>query len=220
MYRMGKRTMGSAFAPVKKRSKKTTSSGQLAALKRKVARLQPELKDLQVTQLAFDPTAAAGQIDYLSGTVVGTSDVNRIGKKINITNIRVRVSLSVSPAAGHDTCMVFLIRDRESAGVVPTISGAATSIFTSFSPHDVLQRASTIDRFTILNQWTFNSAAALADYNLPNRVFEWKGNMVLEYADDTAAQTGASKNALYLVALATVDTFDMNYAVHCKFTDV
>lgn len=208
----------SAFTPVKRY--KLTRPGMLVAMKRKLNRIKkPEVKDFQVSSTVFDPTAAAGQIDYVSGIVVGTSDTQRIGKQIRVVKIYVRCALSVTPAAGQDLCMIFLIKDLESNGVVPTISGAVNAIFTSFNPLIAVQQPGTKDRFKIMKQWAFTSAAALSDYNLPNREFTWNGDIVVNYGDDTAAQTGAAHNALYLVGLSTADTFDANYTVDLGFTD-
>lgn len=217
---MGKRKFASAFAPVK-RAKRSTSS-QLVALKRKVSRLSPEVKDHQVSSATFDPTTAAGAIVYVSNIGTGTSDNQRVGKKVVISRIKVRLSIAGLPAAAAAPlyCSVYLIKDAESAGTVPTISGAATSIFTSFDPTTAMEARENKDRFKILNQWHFDQNTAQSDYNILNRAVDYKCNHVLHFSDDSTTQAAAGKNALYLVALTTSDDIDMNFACEFDFTDV
>lgn len=214
---------GNGYRPFPKRLKASFSNWKLAKLQRKVNRLSPEVKDFVLTSVIFNPTSAAGQIDYLSALSTGASDNQRIGKKIVVKRIRLHLTTNTAPVTNtaNEIASIFLVKDKESGGVIPTIAGAATSIFSSFNPALAVQARETKDRFTILRRWDITGAAvSTGQYNIHGYRYDKRCNHIVHFSDDSATIAGSGKNAFYLVGLTNDDTFDYNYSFEMDFTDM
>lgn len=191
-------------------------------LQKKVARLTPEKKYDVVAFAQNNITAAAGAISYLSALVEGANGSERIGNKVRILELAIQINTGGSGATQSLMCKTYLVRDLESNGVVPVISGTAQSIFSSFDPNTAYVNFFTKDRFKVLKTWLW-SEFCMAAGNLPTYK---EGRLKLDtysyFHDATANQTAAGKHAYYLVTLTqdVVGTFDVVGAVEWTFTDV
>lgn len=191
-------------------------------LQRKVAQLTPERKYDTVAFANNNITAAAGAISYISALVEGANGSERIGNKVRMLELYVQINTGGSNATQSLMCKTYLVRDLESNGVVPVISGTAQSIFTSFDPNTAFVNFFTKERFKVLRTWLW-SEFPMAAGNLPTyRESRIKLGTYSHFHDATANQTAAGKHAYYLVTLTqdAVGTFDVVGAVEWTFTDV
>lgn len=208
--------------PAKKRAK--TVQAKLSRLQRQVALLKPETKIFQSTGSFTNMTAGTYYVQYLSAIAQGSDKVNRIGNTIRPKGLHLKGALQdwVTSAQG-DAYYMAIVLDRDSNGVVPTASGTAESIFTSANFYSALVQENTADRFKIL--WD-NTATSYAMTNglkgYPFIELRSALSSAMTFRDTSAAQTGAGKNALYLVLLpiASNSLVDFNFGWEITFTDV
>jgi len=166
---------------------------------------------------------AAGGIALVSGIAQGTNIDNRIGDYIHAKkfDINVKITSGVAAAGSHAQYRVLLVLDKDSNGVVPTISGVANAIMTGSQPINQLSRV-TAGRFKILRD-KIVGATALQN---GDHEFIWRWEVVLNhkmtFRGTSAAQTDVGKNALYLVCLSddTADAVDFASSQQLGFTDV
>lgn len=215
-------------APLKKQRTggHPTLQGKVNRLQRVVNALRPELKVVAETDVFTNVPAAAGTIIYLTAIGQGSDIVNRIGDRISIKEIELNCELTggtpAQPGGNLTNFGVYLIKDMESNGVIPVVSGTAQSIFSAAGTLQAMVQPSTRERFKIVRQWCHNTAE-LQGGNTPNH---WKWVVPCSgqtfYHDTTANQTGAGKNAYYLVCLSEDlgDTVDFAIFSQVRFTDV
>jgi len=228
MYR--KRVYGGptrgAYSGCAKRSRTVAPlSAKVKALQKKVALLRPETKVLQTTVNVTNVTDTVGSITYLSGVAQALTDTGRIGDKIHVTNISGAISAYNNVAAANNYIYsVFIIKDSDSNGVVPVISGTAQAMFTSFNARLAFTQTGTTERFKILARHDFaaNAAALGGPQSGTFQKFNIKLNHTLTYRDTSSAQTGAGKNALYMVIITddTADVVDFVAPVAIEYVDV
>lgn len=215
-------------SPAYKRQKTThTDHVKLARLQRQVAALRPEVKLFETG--TFVPGAApvptAGVISPLTLIAQGTNAENRIGDICRAVSLEVKILPSTNStivAASVASYSFLIVKDLESNGVLPTISGA-NGIFVSNTPVGCIQQAETSKRFKILAQRTFT----LTEINLSRNVFiRWflKFNHQMTFHDATATQTACGKNAMYIVMLTDDPGINASHASYnvsavLRFTD-
>lgn len=198
---------------------------RLTKLIRKVNALDPELKTFQASTSFTNVDDAAGQIVYVSGIAQGVDTYRRIGDKVSIKGIDINIKVTggnLATAGNLALYGVYLIKDLQSSGVVPVVSGTDQSIFTNPGPTQAMVNFSTKDRFKILKKWVFGSGMLAGGNTLPIHSFKYKCNAVSTYHDATTAISGAGKNAYYLVVLSddATDTVDMAMFTEIRFTDL
>lgn len=203
-------------------SNKKTTEQRLLTLTRKVNALNPELKSYQVSGSFTNVTAAAGQIGYVSSVAQGADVFNRIGDKIQAKEL----TIYFKPTGGdtgnfQDLYGVYLIKDLESNGVVPVVSGTAQSIFANPGPLQAIINTNVKDRFKMVKRWVYAGVAVAVGNQNPYHEFKCKLNHVMNYHDATGAQTGAGKNAYYLVVLSddAANTIDFSWYAELRFVD-
>lgn len=112
--------------------------------------------------LALDTT---GTVLLLNGTVPGTNEFNRIGRKITMKAIRLRFGLfPAAPAAGQNEALrILLVYDRQSNGAAPAWAdviqsqdAAGTTSSTAWDHRNESNR----DRFVVLRDWHFKATGA------------------------------------------------------------
>lgn len=218
--------MGGAGGGAYKRARTTGAlSAKVKTLQRKVALLRPETKELHTLVNASNITSAAGSITYLSGINQSLTDAGRIGDRVRVTSLSGSVSMySGAAAVTGNMYSVFIVKDTDSNGVVPIISGSYLSILSAFNPRTTFAETANSDRFKILARKDFASNS----YNLGGpqsgtfQKFNIKMNHVLTYRDTTPIQGGAGKNALYMVIIHddAGSTVDFVSPVTMTYTDV
>lgn len=217
---------GSPYSRSAKRARTAAPlTAKVQALQRKVALLRPETKVLQTLVSATNVSDIAGSITYISGVAQALTDTGRIGDRIRVTSVSGSISMynQFSAAAGL-LYSVFIVKDMDSNGAIPTISGAAQSILTSFNSRTAFPQTGTVGRFKILARRDFGSNAANSGgpQSGTYQTFNIKMNHTLTYRDTSSAQTGAGKNALYMVVITddTIDSVDLVAPITITYTDV
>lgn len=199
---------------------------ELAKLKRQVARLKPELK-IFPSALAFTNVPAAGSIGYVSAIVQGSNETDRDGNQIRPqwADIIIQCTSGLpgpNVASQYLNYAAYFIKDSQSSGVIPTISGTAQSIFVGATPYTGLVQYNTKDRFKVLKEWHWNNNQ-LHNGTQPCLVrSRVRLGGVTDYHDTTAGQASAGKNAYYIVILTSDanGVVDFDSFVHFAYTDV
>lgn len=200
-----------------------STEAKLLKLTKKVNALAPELKTLQAAGSATNVDDAAGAISYITGIAQGSDVINRVGDKICLKEINIKAKITAGFTTGTQTLYgLYLVKDLQSNGVVPTVSGTAQSIFVNPGPVQAFVNVSTKDRFKIVRQFVFGGVPLAAGNQTDYVQFKVKCNHVMSYHDTTSAQTGSGKNAYYLVFLTddATDTVDWAFFTELRFTDV
>lgn len=217
---------GSSYSRSAKRARVAPPlTAKVQALQRKVALLRPETKVLQTLVNISNVADTVGSITYISGVAQALTDTGRIGDKIRVTSVSGSISVynQFSVVSGN-LYSVFIVKDLDSSGVVPVISGTAQSIFSSFNSRTSFPQTGTTDRFKILARKDFasNAAALGGPQSGTYQTFNIKMNHTLTYRDTSSAQTGAGKNALYMVVLTDDinDAVDLVAPIAITYTDV
>jgi len=196
---------------------------QVADLRRRVTRHQPELKSYQLAASFTNVVSGSGAIIYLSPIAQGTDVDDRIGDKVHMHSIAVKFKVTGgldSTAGSLGLVGVYLIKDLQSNGVVPTVAGTSQSIFVNPGPVQAMINPTTKDRFKLIRSYVYGSYATYSGNQLPLGQFASKANHIMTYHDSTTAQTGAGKNAYYLVCLTdSNDTTDLATYSEIRFTD-
>lgn len=195
-------------------------AGKVARLSRAIGR--PEVKHFQVGG-TIAPTAAAGAIAYLSGIGQGSDDFNRIGSRINLKRLHQMVMMTTtSGVTAVLSYIIYIIKDLESSGVIPVVTGTAQAIFSNANPNQAFIQPAVKDRFKIVTQFEFAAVENLNGNRSPFRQKVLKRSDNMFYHDATGAQTGAGKNAFYIVALSNdaANTSVFTYESEFSYTDV
>ena len=204
-----------------RKASRQTDHAKLQRLQRQVAALRPELKYYQESATLSNIGAAVGLVTYVSGIAQGSDDINRIGNQITVKSVDMNIKCVSGYSSNPATYVVYLIRDNDSNGVLPTVSGTVNSILTGSQPINQLLRTAE-GRFKILRKKQL-SGLMLASGS-EQFVFTWsiKLNTILTYRGTTGAQANAGKHALYLVIVSddASDTVDFAYSSQIGFTDV
>lgn len=202
---------------------KKRRTGKLKHLQRKVARLTPEQKYDVVTFSQSNITAAAGAISYISALVEGANGSERIGNKVRMLHVKCQLNVGGAQATQGLILKSYLVRDLESNGVVPVISGTAQSIFSSFDPNTAYVNFFSKDRFKVLKVWLWTELCLTTGNDNSFRESFIKLDTFSYFHDATANQTAAGKHAYYLVTLSQESigaTIDCVGAFEWTFTDV
>lgn len=217
-----KRIYGGArsTAPAK-RSK--TISAKVSRLQRQVAVLRPELKWVSGTSSLPNVDDAAGGIAYVSGIAQGTNVDNRVGEVVMAKRLDINVKVLSNVAALNTfvTYRILLILDKDSNGVVPTITAVANAIMLGSQPINLLNRVAA-GRFKILRD-KYITAGQLQSGSEAN-IWKWEVplNHKMTFRGTNSTQAEAGKNSLYLVCLSddTADVVDFASAQQLGYTDV
>jgi len=215
--RAGGWAWGSALAPKKKAK---TVAAKVTRLQRQVALLKPETKIFYASGSQSNVTQAAGVIMYHSDVVQGTADNNRIGDSIRPQWIQLRGMCNIS---GQTTFRVMLVKDSDSNGVVPSIAGAAESIFIDFLARTCFRNSLTHKRFTVLYDKFVNDRQLTYGANGGGYFDSGKIKLsgVTTYRASAGNNTDAGKNQYYVVIVVDdADTADFNWKTEMGFTDV
>lgn len=219
-----KRVYADAGNSCPKRFKATPASTQkqLALLKRKVARIAPEKKFCIISQSILNVDDAAGGIAYISGLAEGVDYLNRVGQRVYFDHLELNVAVTGGASSGSTSLYAaYFIKDTLSTGALPSIAGTSQSIMASFSPIGGFINPLMKERFKLLRKWDFNGLM-LNSGDHPS-MQRWSVDLTgpSEYIDTTAAVTGASKNAYYVVCLSNdaTDAIDFNCNGQMTFTD-
>lgn len=232
---MGEREFGMTFktvrlasgAPAFKRAKKAhTDHAKLMRLQKQVNALRPEVKMFEGSIVPTFPTNTTGSIDYISAVSQGSDNTNRIGDKISPKWIDIIVAITAGgthSASSVDQVNFYLIKDLESNGVAPIVSGSAQSIFTSPNPVRATLNTNTRERFKIVKKWIF-PYNELFSGNIPFiRQHRLNLSGVTFFHGAGSNNAAAGKNSYWMVALSTqpaVTTEVANYEYLFGFTDV
>lgn len=210
---------GSATKRVYKKAKSLPA--KVTRLQRQVALLRPEEKVFQGTISVNNITQAAGNIQYVSAVLQGSADSSRVVDTIRPTYIRV-IGL-VNPFLLVTQVRMFLVKDLQSNGVIPTIGSATSSILTTFLPRTALPTTTTRKRFKIL--WEYSMTDNQALQGVDGSPYFDTGRIPLSGVTTFQATTGgvadALKNQYYFVTIVDgADTLDYNAGYEIGFTDV
>lgn len=227
---MRKRTYGGSSSgysrrPFKRARTDGTLSAKFKSLQRKVALLSPETKYFRGTVNQSNVTTA-GSVSWMSAVLAGTGQSNRIGEKIRVTGIKLRCQYgqykSVNTAPG--VYYFAMVKDSESSGAIPTLSGATTSIFSGTGPAQaVAVQDTTKDRFQVVRSFLVDSNQLYAGAS-PGSTWDWKVkcNSVMTFQSSGGTVADASKNHLYFVIMTddTTGTLDVACDFEIAYIDV
>lgn len=210
---LGKRSMG--IAPAATRGFYGISS----------FRGRNELKTIDTQTASVIASATTGNIILLSGVAVGTDYNTRIGRKVVIKSVYLRMAAYLTPAAPAnegDFIRCLLIVDKQANGAAPVIS-------------DIFQNSNYIDPLNLNNRDRFkvmydkmiafgpsNYAAAAITGGAPQPRFK-KYFKLCNYETifgGTGATVGSiQSNALYLVFLSKQGLTYVDYNCRVRFMD-
>lgn len=223
-YRLRSGAPAPSYAYKKRRTAgASTTQQQLTQLKRKVAALKPEVKCAETNGQLANVVGATGAISYMSGIAQGVTKQTRLGDQIRLTRIQFRIQCvdALSAASGNFVNRILVVRDKAATGVIPTISGAMASVLTAGDTL-TMPNPSSLDRFTILKDWTYNGNQ-LTLGNISGEFWcDMKMNHVMDYLDAGATITSAGSNSLFVIVVtdATASTQDFNFIANLYFTDI
>lgn len=227
---MRKRTYGGSSSgysrrPFKRARTDGTLSAKFKSLQRKVALLSPETKYFRGTVNQTNVTTA-GSVSWMSAVLAGTGQSNRIGEKIRVTGIKLRCQYGQFKTVSGTPAMYYfaLVKDSESSGAIPTLSGATTSIFSGTGPlQAVAVQDTTKDRFQVVRGILVDSNQLYAG-NSPGSTWDWKVkcNSVMTFQSSTDTVADASKNHLYFIIMTddTTGTLDVACDFEIAYIDV
>jgi len=200
----------------------TSDHNKLLKLQRAVASLAPELKWFTSSGSVLNVNDGNGSIACVSLVAQGTDDVNRIGNQISAKKISINCKLidGGSAVGSVSTYTVYLVRDDDSNGIIPTVSGAANSILDGSQPINQLQR-SVENRFKILRKKVLTGAMLAA--GSAHYLWNWTVplNFKMTFRGSAGTQINVGRYGLYLVFVSddAADTVDFAYTQHLCFTD-
>lgn len=167
----------------------------------------------------FSP-GTTGSIKFLTGIAPGTSENQRIGKKIMSVHIQGSINITKSPLNNNiDRVRIMLIRDRQYTGVVPAITKILkTSVAQS------LRTQTNFPRFDILRDWKITLPV---DGDGPGvrwiRVFKKlggkRGMINYIFTDATAASGGMGTLLLLMLANENVDKTVIDVDLRLTYKD-
>jgi len=180
----------------------------------------PEKKFIDTTQTTNVPET--GYLALLNGLNQGTSVVTRIGQKIMVKSINLRVRLSGSPIGATPTILnsmtrVMLVMDNQPNGVLATPSDIIEDL-TAGTGVIAPQQKIYISRFKILWDRKFNlinqTSAGQSNPNFTNYdEYYKKTRLQISYADsDNGDITDIITGALYIVAIG-LNSVAANYSI-------
>lgn len=218
---MNRKRVYGGSAPKRVYKKAKSLPAKVTRLQRQVALLRPEEKVFQGTLSVVNVTQAAGSISYVSAVLQGSADSNRVGDTIRPTYIRM-IGL-VNPFGSVTQVRMFVVKDMQSNGAIPTIGSATSSILTTFLPRTALPNVANRKRFKIL--WEYSMTDNQAAQGVDGSPYWDTGRIPLSGVTTFQATTGAVadalKNQYYFVAIVDgADTLDFNAAYEIGFTDV
>jgi len=222
----GRRVRASPFGagpPYKKRRTAASTEKELAILKRKVNALKPEVKCCAVTGNMTNVSSAVGRVEYISQIAQGVTKSTRLGDQIRLTRLQLRIQAtdSQSAASGNFCCRILLVKDKAATGVLPVLNGAANAVMTNTTTL-AMPNPSTLDRFTILKDVTYNGNQIVNGTISGEYYFDMKFNTPMDYLDTGSTISSAGSNSLFLIVVTdyTAATSDWYYAANFYFTDV
>lgn len=199
---------------------------EITKLKRQVARLKPELKICPVA-ISFTNLPNTGAVGYLSGVAQGSNETERDGNQIRPQYIDVKIQLTSNlPTQTATTApylySAYIIKDMQSSGTVPTVSGTVNSMFVGNGPYTAFIQYNTRDRFKILKEFHWNNAGLNNGAQPSMKSARVRLSGVTDFHDTTAAQASAGKNAYYLVMLTNdpAALVDFDAFIQFAYTDV
>jgi len=199
--------------------KAKTLATKVTRLQRQVALLKPEVKHAVGTVSFVNVTAAAGAIGTLSLVAQGTSSSERVGDVIRAQSIE--LILATGSVSSGAQIRFIVVKDTQNAGALPTISGAASAVLSSFVPGSAMLNPLARPRFKILyDDLHVNEVISYTEYSSTVRRAGFKLNFPITYIDAGSSDHG--KNSLFLIALTNdnANTMDVAAEFDLAYTDV
>lgn len=213
----------SAFTRVVPKKRARTVGAEMLKLKRQVKALTPEHKVFLNSITPIAPLSAVPTISYLNAIGQGSDSFNRIGDRIRILGFETRLHLdAILNNAAQNNTWFMIVKDLESNGVVPTVSGTAQAIFVGPLPQSTLIETSVRERFKVIAYYKFPGAMVDNGNQTGCVQKDFKQNVLCTFHDGGTGTTAAGKNAYYLVGVtdsaAAGGTFTFNYSI--IYTDI
>lgn len=140
-----------------------------------------------------------GTVTYLSGIAQGITDITRVGNKILIKDILVRLQITHNPAGSVPSSMrIIFFASRQVNGVLPTIA----EVLQSASQLSPLNRDNT-KQYVILKDYLFSTIPA-TETDIMVRKFYKIVNWHAFYDGTTNAIGDAEENHLFFLAISDV----------------
>jgi len=185
-----------------------------------------EKKYLDVGPVTAASIATNGTvIDSFNKIPQGTTDITRVGNKVNITNWNMRIAISLDDAGtgqiinGNVRCIFYV--DKQCNGA----TAAATDILTSAASITSFRNMDQVDRFIILKEkWihlTVASANALHTMEGSSRWYNFskKLNLPVHFSSTTGAITEIRSNNLGVLFISDLASINLTYKSRVKFVD-
>ena len=206
---------GATYPPLKRYKKDQGNAAKLKRLQRVVSALRPETKTFTTIGTLSSISTSAGVIGLISGVATGSTDSTRIGKRIRLTNLNFMLKVQATMGSSQaDHLSVYVIRDKQCNGVLPTITGSADSIFSSSDPLTAVMVPSNRDRFKVVWQGHMDAPEQTNSTLKFSPYAKYKLNDVCTFQADTALIGSADQNAYFIVALCN----DASLAGVCYYT--
>lgn len=179
--------------------------------------------------LLFDATPE--YVTYLPSIVQGTGETQRIGRKVNITSIQLRIRLTQATTAGRYAVRLVLVWDRQFNGSAPTWD----EVFAGSGGAMNFPNLSNTERFRVLKDWMWGGGAGAATTSdnwasLANTVYAHntriinyyrKCNISMEFNGTSGGSSEIKSNNIFLMAgsMDSDDTMSANIYYRLRFTD-
>lgn len=160
------------------------------------------------------------------GVAQGTTESQRIGRKITVKSVQIRAAATAVPGAGasySSGAYWYLVLDKQANGA----AAGATDVFTSTVFSEAMHNLSNSNRFVVLKKWkhfftpSAGVATALNNVAWPIEVYK-KCNIPIEYSSTTGSITEIRSNNISLFAGTdgrSDDTIQVFGICRIRFTD-
>lgn len=198
-----------------------------------VGQMQAEKKVIDLNEAAY-ALSAPGVLTLLNGCVAGSQNYNRIGRKILMKSLQLRLIVAAStPLASVDSlCRIIIVYDKQTNGAAPTVANILQSQnitgVNSSSATDMVNLDNR-DRFTILRDIVFALAGqsttatqAIAGGPTVKEINEYiRLNLDTVFNAGTAGTIGdIQSGSLYMLTIGTVAGFAAVGSTRVRFSDM
>lgn len=228
--------MDSKKKPAKKTYTKQARRDNLPAINyAKNPGMNPEMKAVDATgTIAFNNLSpGSGHTILCNATTQGTDRHNRVGRRINIKSVNVKMyiySSQASPAIIDDLLRIALVWDEQPTGTLPTLqeywqdTSVAGVTSSNMLSHNNLNNSA---RFRMLRTLTVlvNAEAQMTETNQGRAFIEWntKLNLITQYnVGNTGNITDFTTGAIYLIGWGNNSNpaqWSADVAVRVKYQD-
>lgn len=163
----------------------------------RAAGLTPERKNADAQWNAFTLTAATAYSQILSAVAIGSDNSNRVGRKILVESIRLKLSLYVSSASSLSNIRTLVVRDWGSQATIPSWTDIMATTITESD-----YNTSNTERFQILMDRYDQVGNANQSSLKIDRKIKLRSKKPTQYIGTTAGVASSGVGQIYLYIMS------------------